>query len=55
MERVPVTPTAPSRSPGETSSPLRTSIDDRWRYEVSKRPSAVRIDTVRPDDPSAPA
>ncbi|CAA9515751.1 MAG: hypothetical protein AVDCRST_MAG17-2273 [uncultured Solirubrobacterales bacterium] len=43
------------RSPTDTSSPRCTSISERWRYDVSNRPSAVRIDTVLPDVPSEPA
>ncbi len=53
--RSPVSPTAPIRSPEDTSSPRLTSISDRWRYDVSNCPSAVRIDTVLPEVPSEPA
>jgi hypothetical protein len=34
---------------------LRTVADERWRYDVSKRPSAVLMLTVSPDDPAGPA
>jgi hypothetical protein len=54
-ERDPVVPTAPSVSPVETCCPARTEILERWRYEVSKRPSPVRTLTVRPDEPAVPA
>jgi hypothetical protein len=34
-ERVPLVPTAPMRSPGDTWAPARTAREERWRYEVS--------------------
>ncbi len=53
--RSPVIPTAPMRSRADTSSPRFTSISERCRYDVSNCPSAVRIDTIFPREPSEPA
>jgi len=53
-ERVPVVPTAPSRSPAETEAPAPTASEERCRYDVSK-PSPVRTLTVSPEEPAVPA
>jgi hypothetical protein len=53
-ERVPLVPTAPTRSPATTRAPARTASAERCRYEVSK-PSPVRTLTVSPDEPAVPA
>jgi len=48
-------PTVPMRWPVATRSPAATAAEARCRYEVSKRPSAVRTVTVKPDGPTDPA
>ena len=55
IEPRPLAPTEPIGVPTDTSSPARTSIAPRCRYEVSKRPSAVRTETVSPAEPTVPA
>jgi hypothetical protein len=43
------------RSPSATFWPFRTEAAERWRYDVSYRPSALLMLTVRPEEPAVPA
>lgn len=51
----PLVPLAPIRSPAATVCPAWTAAAERCRYETSWRPSAVRTETVSPDEPAVPA